>query len=164
MTEPKGGDIILYPVTPKSAWSSKLVVIGEILFGAGKGLEHYSHVGIVSDTPGYQFEAVWPRVCRSKIDKSRPYEIWRIEGLDDMKRREILAFCRARCGEWYNMIGLLTFGLIGFKHTEVCSQFAGFAYASVGIKISAEGKRLLSPNAIADYPGARMILRVGARA
>ncbi len=154
------GDVIMYPVTGRSGLTSKLVAIGELLFGAGHGFEQYSHVAIASKRPGYQWEWKWPWSGEYHIDKNRPYEVWRIGNPTEEQREKILEYCARHRGEWYNMIGLLTFGLLGLKRTAVCSQGAGRAYAHAGIRIGAEGKPLLSPNAIADKHVSRMMDRV----
>lgn len=157
--EPCPGNVILYPVTGRSGWTSKFVAIGELLFGSGHGLELYSHVAIVSERPGYQWEWKWPFAGEFPIDHKRIYEVWEVGTPSDVQRQRILDYCVSCRGEWYNMIGLLTFGLLGLKRTAVCSQGAGRAYAHAGIHISAQGKPLLSPNAIADKRTARMITR-----
>lgn len=150
------GDIVLYPVTPRSELLSKLVAIGEMLLGAGKSNDSYSHAA-VWESDGWEYEAKWPRTGYYRIDHRRPIEVWRIEGMTQDQRKKIIHWCATHCGEWYNLIGLLTFGLIGFHRTAVCSQFVGRAYAAAGVHIGLEGKRLLSPNAIADFKRAHMV-------
>lgn len=153
------GDVILYPVTPRSGWTSKFVAIMELLGSAGRGVEPYSHAAIYLNN-GLQFEFKWPRSGVFPIDVSRMYEVWRVAELAPNQRDAIKEWCQDHEGEWYNMIGLLSGGLLGLKHTAVCSQGVGQAYAEAAhIHISAEGERLLSPNAIADYPGAKMLAR-----
>lgn len=156
---PTPGDLILYPVSGRSAMTSRLVAAGELLLGAGRGLEQYSHVAVASESVGRQWEWKWPRAGEFRIDKSRPYEVWRLGNPSEKQRQKILYYCELARGEWYNMLGLLTFGLVGLPRTAVCSQGAARAYAFAGIKINAEGKPLVSPNAVADYPGARMLYR-----
>lgn len=157
---PRPGDVVLYPVSGRSGWTSRLVAAGELLLGAGRGLEQYSHAAIL-DVDGHQFEAKWPKTGRFKVDHSRPLEIWNVGNPSDSQRRDILNWCREHEGEWYNMIGLLSFGLLGLKRTAVCSQFVGLSYGAArpGIKIPFEGKRILSPNAIADFDRAHLVKR-----
>ena len=157
MLYPLAGDVILYPVSPHSALSSRLVAVGEWLAGAGKGFEPYSHATILSSVPGFEYGYQWPRSGHFPIDATRDYEVWRIGDPSSSQRERILRWCQEHQGEWYNMLGLLTGGLLGLKHTAVCSQGVGRAYASAHIHISAEGQRLLSPNAIRDYPGATLV-------
>lgn len=157
--DPMPGDIILYPVTPRSALTSRLIAAGELLIGAGRGMESYSHAAILAEDMRHQFEAKWPKTGRFRIDSSRIYEVWNVGNPSDSQRIRILDYCLDHEGEWYNMIGLLTGGLLGLPRTAVCSQFAGYAYSAAQLKINPEGQRLLSPNAISDYPEARMVRR-----
>jgi hypothetical protein len=158
MEQPRPADVILYPVSPRSGWTSRFVAAAELMVGAGRGLVGYSHAAILEEG-GYQYEAKWPKTGCYHIDRSRPYEVWRIGSPTEDQRHRILAWCRTHEGEWYNMIGLLSGGFLGLPRTAVCSQFAGLAYAAAGIRIGKEGQRLLSPNAIADHPHARCIYR-----
>lgn len=157
----KPGDIILYPVNGMSGWTSKFVAIAQLFVSVGKMNTQYSHAAVLSEKNGFQYEAKWPRTGLYKIDKTRSYEVWRIGSPTDGQVDDILTWCRARTGEWYNMIGLLTGGFLGFAHTEVCSQFVGYAYYSARppIKFSKEGQRLLSPNSIPDHPHARLVAK-----
>lgn len=156
VTDPVAGDIILYPAGPKSAWSSRLVVAGEIMAGFGEGLEAYSHAAILSNTPGYQYEATFPFTVRSKIDTSRIYEIWRVGSPSMLERSLILKWCKDHVGKLYNLIGVLTFNMIRLPDTYYCSQFACMAYAAAGLH---PGDKIMSPDSIPEYPHARMIYR-----
>jgi hypothetical protein len=159
--DPKPGDVNLYPVTPGSGWTSEAVAIGEWAAGAGRpnAVEFYSHATIRSTVNGYQFEAKWPKTGHFQEDSKRVIEVWRIGEPTVEQRVAIIDWARKHEGEWYNMLGLLTGGLLGLSHTAVCSQFVGEAYAAAGIHIGKEGLKLLSPNAIADFHGARCIGR-----
>lgn len=149
------GDIILYPTGGGGAWSSRLVAAGEILVGMGRGLEVYSHAAIL-DSPGYQYEATFPRTGRFKIDTKRVYEVWRIGKLTDGQRERILLWCKAHVGRWYNLLGVLTGGIIELPGTYYCSQFAGRAYQAAGLGI---GDEIMSPSSIPDSEGAKMVYR-----
>lgn len=155
---PQPGDVILYPANGKSAWSSRLVAAGEILAGLGGGLEQYSHAAIF-DVDGYQYEATFPTTRRSLIDTSRTYEVWNIGEPTHEQRRKILAWCMRHEGRFYNLIGVLTFGLIRLPDTYYCSQFACFAYAHAGI---IAGDSIMSPDSIPQFKGAKMVARVAA--
>lgn len=155
------GDVILYPATGRSALSSRLVIAGEIIAGMGAGIEEYSHAAIVASTPGCQFEATFPFTCRSAIDVSRPYEIWRLGEPTQEQRRKILSWCGTHLGDLYNLTGVLSFGYINLPNTYYCSQFACLAYAAADLH---PGDRIMSPDSIPLYPGARMIDRGGADA
>lgn len=157
--DPLPGDVILYPVTGQSGWTSRFVAAGELIIGVGHTFEQYSHVAILDEDPHYEFEAKFPKTGRFRVDTSRIYEIWNIGNPSSAQRARVLAWCRDHEDEWYNMLGLLTGGLLGLPRTAVCSQFVGKAYAAANIKFSAEGKHILSPNAIRDYKDATMIQR-----
>lgn len=158
---PKPGDVVLYPVTGRSGWTSRAVAIGELLVGAGRKPTLYSHAAILAWEPGWQYEAKWPRTGRFRIDRARPYEIWNVGNPSDGQRRDILNWAAEHCGQWYNMLGLLTGGLLGLPGHVVCSQFVGLAYAAArpGIRMSKEGLRLLSPDAIPDHRDAALVER-----
>lgn len=152
-------DVIAYPVNGQSALSSRAVAIVQLVVGVGRGSENWSHLTLASDRPGWEYGAQWPRVGHFPIDASRPYEVWRLAELTDDQRRAILDYARSRVGDWYNMIGLLTGGILGLPHTEVCSEMVGDSYAAArpAILLAKEGQRLLSPDAALDYPSARRI-------
>ena len=154
--DPLPGDAILYNANGKSGWSARLVAAGELLAGMGDGLEEYSHAAVLSDKPGYQYEATFPLTGHYKIDTSRTYEIWRLGNPTTAERIKVLDWCRSKCGKLYNLIGVLSFGYLRLPDTYYCSQFLGLAYAQIGLKI---GDRIMSPSSIPDYPGAVMIGR-----
>ena len=156
---PQFGDLILYNVNGRSEFISRLVGAGQLILGIGHSREVYSHVAVMSDRKGYQFEAKVPRAGEFPIDDSREYEVWRIGDPTDAQRDDILRWCRKHAGDWYNLTGLLTDGLVALRRTYVCSQFGGRAYKAAGIRISSEGNRVLAPDAIPDAPGARCIAR-----
>jgi hypothetical protein len=150
------GDAILYPANGASSFAARFVLIGELLAGLGDGLEQYSHAAVL-DTPGWQYEAYFPKTRRSQIDPKREYEIWRICDLTCEQRTAITEWCKAHVGKWYNLTGVLTLDLIHLPGSYYCSQFLGTAYAeAAGIKL---GDRIMSPDSIPDYPGAKMLYR-----
>ncbi len=150
------GDVILYPANGKSALSSRLVAAGEILAGFGGGLEQYSHAAILAATPGFQFEATFPRTCFSPVDISRPYEIWNVGDPSPAQRNRILRWCKENVGRWYNLIGVLTADFIRLPGTYYCSQFAGTAYAAAGLAV---GDAIMTPDSIPDTPGSELVWR-----
>lgn len=153
--------MILFPVTPHSSLASRIVAAAEIVCGVGWGLEGYSHCAIMSEKPGFQWEAKWPRVGLYPTQQSRPREVWRIEGLTLDQRRLILEYCATQQGNRYNVIGLLSYGLLAPRHQEVCSQLVGNAYEHAKRPLCKEGKRIMSPNSIPDDWGAHMLERAG---
>jgi cell wall-associated NlpC family hydrolase len=130
------GDVILYPVTPGSSFASKLIAFGELLLGRGRGREEYSHVGIALDR-GWQFESVWPRARLSRIDERRPREAWRMKGIGERQRQEILWWCRRAIGRPYDLLYVLSFTLIRNRKEDVCSTFARDAYRAAGLHLPA---------------------------
>lgn len=154
MTQP--GDVVLYPADGRSAWSSRLVVAGEILAGLGRGLEQYSHAAVLSDKPGHQFEATFPKTGEFPVDAARVLEVWRVGEPTQAQRHRILDWCRARKGKWYNLTGVLTLNLVRLPGSYYCSQFACLALAEAGI---IAGDAIMSPDSIPDARGARMIER-----
>ena len=156
--EPLFGDLIFFPTTPKSAWSSRFVAGVQFILGMGNCLEEYSHVTILTED-GENYSAEWPRVVKAPIDKSRIFEVWRFGDPSDTQRRRIIQEAKAHVGDWYAWTSLLTDGRLVIPHTEVCSQFAGMCYAAAGIPFSSEGQRILAPNVMLDRPDAFMVLR-----
>lgn len=156
---PLPGDLILYNVTGNSELISRLVAAAQLSLGIGGGSEVYSHVAVLSDRPGWQFEAKFPLTGHFPIDTSRSYEIWRIGKPTPDQRKGILNWCREHEGHLYNLSGLLTDGLIALRGTYVCSQFGATSYAANGIRIKAEGHRVLAPDVIPDAKGAKRVLR-----
>lgn len=156
------GDVILYPADEadgRQALSSEFVVAGETLAGLGKGLERYSHAAIASEDEGFQYEAVFPKSGHNPIDKSRVYEVWNIGQPDPSQRRVILGWCRAHVGDFYDLPGVLTAGLVRIPGLYYCSKYACLAYAEARIAV---GDAIDSPNSIPDYRGpggATMVLR-----
>ena len=159
--EPEPGDIIAYTVNGASGWTSKFVAIVQLIFGLGRGVENFSHLTLVSDKPGWEYGAQWPKVGHFPIDKSRAYEVWRVSGLTLHQRREIIWYAQSRVGDWYNMLGLLTGGLLQLHHSEVCSQEVGdaYAWASPPVVFKKEGMKILSPDAVLDDSRVHMIAR-----
>jgi hypothetical protein len=153
MPEPGLSDIILYDVDPHSGWASKAVAVGELIKDCGRGKVMYSHVAIF-EKPGWQIEAKVPRVCRSRIEERRRPLILPIPGITHDQRLLMIATARAHIGDWYNMLGLLTAGVLGPIHQEVCSQLVDVSTRGAGIVIPRQGLKLLAPNPIADFLGA----------
>ncbi len=129
--KPERGDLIVYLVTPKSAWSSKLIAIGQLILGRDRGVKQASHWAIYAGS-GKQYEAVWPRVRKSSIYK-RPYEIWRRKGITQKQRNQIIASAVKRLGEHYGILYVLSFGLIKQSKDPVCCVFGQDCYMDAGL-------------------------------
>jgi len=145
------GDIVLYPVSGKDGWESRIVGIGQLLFGSGRGHEQFSHAALLSTTPGWEWEAKWPRVGHFEIDQSRDYEVRRPRVYTEEQRRKVLAWFSVHNRDRYDLLCLLTFGLIQHKGMEVCSQAVDLALLYAGVHPNLEGERILSPDALADF-------------
>ena len=115
----------------------------------------------MSERAGWQYESKFPFPGHFPIDITRPYEVWRLGEPTDAQRAKALNWCHRHQGVRvpYNMSGLLTDGLVALRRSYVCSQYAAAAWAAAGVKVSAEGQRVLAPDVIPDFPGARMICR-----
>lgn len=151
---PQPGDVILYPADEadgRQALSSEFVVAGETLVGLGKGLERYSHAAIASEDEGFQYEAVWPKSGHNPIDTSRVYEVWDIGRPSEAQRRCRLGWCRAHVGDFYDLPGVLTAGLVKIPGLYYCSRYACLAIESDGV--TKVGDAIDSPNSIPDYRG-----------
>lgn len=144
---PKPGDIVLYPVDGRSSLASKLVAIGELLWGKGRGPEQYSHVAILEDRD-HTLEARWPKTGRYRLNKNRLYEIWRVDGISDAERQLVLHWAYLHSNEWYNL-GALFFGLFQSKHSEVCSTFVAHALEHAGV-VHRKFSKFTTPNQIRD--------------
>ena len=157
----KPADWILYTVTGQSELISRAVAAAQLLLGIGHGREVYSHVALVSERPEWQYESKFPFPGHFPVDISRPYEIWRIGDPSDTQRLRALEWCHRHIGIRfpYNLSGLLTDGLVAARRSYVCSQYAAAAWHSAGVKVSPEGNRILAPDVIPDFPGARLIKR-----
>lgn len=154
---PRTGDLIAYPVTPHSSITSKIVGIAEMLRGIGKGDVMYSHVAGKAADAGMQYEQKWPRAGLYTIDHSRRYQVWRIGDPTPAQTAKAVAWWEAHRGDRYNILGLLTAGILGLPHEEVCSQFYADGWHAAGIHFKSEGERIVAPNVLIDHPGARLI-------
>ena len=154
---PRAGDLIAYVVTPQSPWTSKAVAVMQIIRGLGKGDVIYSHVAAWAADRDQQYEQVWPRAGLNPIDFSRAFEVWRIGDPSPAQTALAVRWWKAHLDDRYNMIGLLTGGLLGLPHEEVCSQYYADGWHAAGVHFQAEGARIVAPNVLVDHEGARRI-------
>jgi hypothetical protein len=145
------GDVVLYTVSGCDSWESRIVGIGQLIFGAGRGHEQFSHAAVLSHRPGWEYEAKWPRIGHFEIDQSRDYEIRRPKHYTEHQRYEVLLWFRSHEGDLYDLVCLLTFGLIQLPGAEVCSQAVDLALRFSGAHPDREGKNILSPDALGDF-------------
>lgn len=150
---PLPGDVVLYP--EDSELSSHLVAFGERIMGLGREGAEYTHAAVLSGMPGYQYEAKFPFTGQFKIDTSRSYEVWRLGNPTELQRTQVLHWCDTHVGDFYNLTGVLTCGLVEIPGTYYCSQFVCLAYAAAGMH---PGDLVMDPDSIPQYPGAQMLL------
>lgn len=145
------GDIVLYPVSGCDSWESRIVGIGQLMFGSGKGHEQFSHAAVLSEKPGWEWEAKWPRVGHYAIDQARNYEVRRPKRYTDEQRQKVLSWFGVHAGDRYDLVCLLTFGLVQLPGAAVCSQAVDLALRFAGAHPDLEGKHILFPDALADF-------------
>lgn len=125
------GDIILYPVGPASRWLSKLVGWGQRVIGQEPAGRQYSHVAIVGPDTQHIYEAYWPRIRISPIDLSQ--EFYHIKGITSEQVAQMMTYCQSQVGKRYDMVSILTLGLVHLGGTQVCSELAYHAAEAAGI-------------------------------
>ena len=159
------GDVALYVVDKNAPWSAKAVGVGEKI-GLHYFGKQYSHVTVLAEEEGWQYEETFPWAQRSRLDESRRFEIWRIGRLTLPERAMILRWWHKKIrwlkiGPWwighpYNLVGVCTGGIIRLPGTYFCSQAAGMSYQAAGRGF---GDDIMSPDGIPLVPGAKMIYR-----
>lgn len=141
--KPEAGDILLYTVNSQSALSSRLIAFGElikkaiaILFRRPVALagKEYSHTALW-ECDGHQLEATWPKIRRSRIDTNRSFEVYRYKAITHGERTAIVRWAYSQLNKWYDMVYILSFGLIKVSGTEVCCLFVGDAYQAAGLHL-----------------------------
>jgi uncharacterized protein YycO len=148
----QAGDILLFLVTPQSGWLGKLIGWGQKIIGQAPTQVAYEHAALVSG-PGWIIEAYWPKVRKRAFDPSQysNVEVWRYQNLTPLQLNNILAYANTHIGEWYNVSALLTFGMVQFGHTVVCSQFVWQAFTAAWISLCPY-ETLESPDDLAASP------------
>lgn len=148
--EVRPADIILYEATPLDSFITRAVGAAQLLLGIGRTSITYSHVAIAAWTRGFQHESKFPFSGRFPVDESRRYEVWRLRGIDDDKRKIILRDCQMHSGELYPLDTLLTAGLIVHRRMKVCSQWAAARCFRAGYDFKKEGLRIVAPDVMRD--------------
>jgi len=167
----KAGDILAYKSVKESGIIGKLIGVIQVLIGEGGSYHRtYGHIAI-AENQEYELEMTWPKSRRHKINYDSPeVELWRIKKAEEIVNtqdlnnkvqhwfgnqnvvttRAVVAVtaCNRRLGELYDLVPLLTFGIIG--STKGCSEWVAEAWRDAGIVLSAEGPtdKLVSPNEI----------------
>lgn len=142
--ELKSGDLLFYPVTPKSAWISKIIAIAEFLFKKGDSSIQYSHVSILDYGLLTELEAIWPKTRRHEIDFTRKPEVWRYKDITETQRILAVQWAYGHLGQRYD-IGQILFGWFDLRHAEICSTFVFKAFDFAGLSFGNKPK-FLTPN------------------
>jgi len=151
------GDILLWKVHGRSNLLAKLIGFFSVILGQGGSYHReYAHAAICENNE-YCLEMTWPRSKRSKIKYNDDIELWRIRGITKEKAIKAIEWAKSNLGIPYNLLHLLTFGILGGFG---CSDFVAKAYANQGIILSIEGKedKVVSPNEIAD---SKLTIKIG---
>jgi uncharacterized protein YycO len=153
----KPADIGLFRVTSDSGWFSKLIGWGQKWIGQAPTVVAYDHA-VIFDTPTSITEAFWPRVRRRDFDPIgyEGLEVYRVKNITPDAVSKVLAYATSHLGEWYNLTGILTFGLVQLGHTAVCSQFVWEAFTAAGI-VLCPYESLESPD---DIGASSLLIRV----
>jgi hypothetical protein len=152
MTQP--GDLLLFRVGPGSPFLGKLIGWGQKVIGQAPTKAAYDHVALAGRIRGEIVEAYWPRVRVREYDPEGDpnVELYRDPNATPQQIDSIMTYAYAHKGEWYNLTGLLTFGLVQLGHSVVCSQFAWKCY--MGSDYTTAG---YTPAGITLCPPARLI-------
>lgn len=146
---PMPGDLIFYPVTPRSGFVPRLIASVQLWRGEGSGKTMYSHVAIADFEPGWQFEAYVPRSRRSRIPDGRDVEVWRVRGALPGHAEAVLHWARTHTGQWYDL-GRALFGAFKMAHSNICTTFVASAWQEAGFDLSAKAGRFVGPNELID--------------
>jgi hypothetical protein len=139
------GDLIFYPVTPKSRFIPRFISAIQILRGEGISKTSYSHVSIIDSDMDYELEQYVPKSRRHLIDWSRDIEIWRVKNVDQESVAIALRWCRSSLGQWYD-IGRAFFGIFKTAHANICSTFVARDYQEANIDLTKNAGRFIGPN------------------
>jgi hypothetical protein len=142
---PIPGDLIFYPVTPRSPFMPRLIAALQIMRGEGAGKTSYSHVSILDVDLAHELEQYIPKSRRHLIDWSRDIEIWRVKSADQEAVAIALRWCRSSLGQWYDM-GRAFLGAFKMAHANICSTFVARAYQEANIDLASKAGRFVGPN------------------
>jgi len=152
----KIGDIVCWGVTKKSDWFSRLLAWYFVRFGQGgsSNKQSYSHSAIYA---GYKYNKHW--VFESTWPLSRLYYIpdsdlenyiitvFRLENFSGSEIDKIMEWGYINSGKLYDILEIITFGLINLKPWNTCSEFVKQAYLDCFDLLLGKPKEyLLSPN------------------
>ena len=163
LPELQAADILAYRIKPRSPLVSELVALGERLLGEQNGKQAFSHVAIVDENGTGFYEAYWPAVRWRPLhwsveNKTEQIEVFRFPGLSPGQLADILSYARRHVGERYDILAILTFGMVTNHHAAVCSEYVWRAYHAAGITLC-PWEKLVSPDEIS---GSKFLQREGA--
>lgn len=148
-------DIILYRVSSKSKFFSKLVGwLEPLIESSGSESWTYSHASLIDKNMGYQLEAVWPRTSCNPIDwmnEDLQPELWRVKNFTDMQREDSVRWATDNLGLKYDWRFLL-FGWRAHNHEMICSEYVHAAILRGGgvcLVPNPQNKRIC-PNELAE--------------
>jgi len=149
------GDIVVWKVIKNTkSWFSRLLAWAFPKIGQGGTVckPSFSHSAVLSEKYGYVYESTWPKTRHAPI----PYkdyvnyelEVYRISGITHAQRITILRTCQENLGKWYDVLEILSFGLINLRKYDACSEYVRRAYRAAGITLGKKKDYLVSPNEI----------------
>lgn len=147
------GDVLLFRATSSSNLLDRLICWGQRIIHAAPSDADYFHVGIVGNDVNHFYQAVWPKIANTVLDcttinKTTIIEVYRVKGITVGQVQAVMATAQSRVGEWYDVLAILTFGMIQLGHTAVCSQYVWQCFLNAGL-VLCPFEALESPDDIA---------------
>lgn len=151
-------DLLLFRVGPTADFIARTIGWAEQRLKE-PGTAQYYHVGFVGPDIKHYYESRVPRIKNTDMPDPIPphIEVYRfISEITPASRAFIYSYANSQLGKWYNLLGVLTAGLIQIGDFPYCSQFAWECYTQGGVTICPYSS-LLSPD---DVASSRYLLRV----
>lgn len=158
-------DILLFRVAKQSSTLDKLIGWGQKVIHQAPTLAEYCHAALVGPdyAPGQpsMIEARWPRVHRIPLDiadleKRNPVEVYRVKDMTPAQIEDVLGYAMEHVGVRYDMLAILTFGVLQLGNCDVCSQLDWESFTPAGIALC-PFQGLLSPD---DLAAAKGLIRI----
>lgn len=145
----KPGDILLYPVTPKSSLISRVIASAQIMRREGTGTTQYSHASLVAHSIAWEMEAYFPKSRMHRIDWDRKPEVYRVKNATAEQVVIALRCAKFNLGQRYDL-GRALFGFFKMAHANICTTFVARAWQEAGIDLTGGTGRFFSPNELAE--------------
>lgn len=150
------GDLLLFRISASSNWLDRLIGWGQRKIHQAPTDASYCHVAIVGPDSLSIYEAVWPRIHNvvleiEKIQKTLILETYRVKGITPEQVERVMAAAKRGVGKRYDVLAILTFGLLQMGPMAVCSQFAYECFLDADI-VLCPWADLESPDNIAASP------------